>query len=162
MKYIKTKEQHIEENYFSDLGDKLQDAKDDVVKDINQGISDKATGRVSKALIKKGAKMGGFPQAEMEKFISYVHAHCQGEVITLERIEELVAPMLRFGVGLSADRARGTAIPTENINFVALISELVYDEMEERGMLDCTDSDMGEDFDREDEDFDTDEEEHNL
>lgn len=154
MKYIKTKEQHIKENYFSDLGDKLQNAKDDVVKDINKTISDKATGKISKTLIKKGAEMGGFPKAEMEKFISYIQSNCQGEVITLERIKELVSPMLRFGVGLSADRARNTAIPTDNFNFVDIVSELLYDEMEERGLLDCTSEDDMDDMEDDMEDMD--------
>jgi hypothetical protein len=142
MKHIKSKDKYIKENYFSGLGDKLQNAKDEVVTDINKQISDKATGTIAKGIAKTAAKMGAFPKEEMEKFISYVKSNCQGEVITIERIKALVAPMLRFGVGLTADRARGTAIPTENIDFVALISELIYAELEKRGELDCTDSEF--------------------
>jgi hypothetical protein len=81
----------------------------------------------------------------MEKFISYIQSSCQGEVITIERIKELVAPMLRFGVGLSADRARGTAIPTDNFDFISIVSELIYSEMEKRELLDCSDSEFEDD-----------------
>lgn len=145
MNYIKTREVYIKENYFSDLGDNLQDAKDDAVRGINKGISDRATGRFAKGVVKSAAKMGGFPQAEMEKFISYIQSSCQGEVVTIERIKELVAPMLRFGVGLSADRARGTAIPTDNFDFISIVSELIYSEMEKRELLDCSDSEFEDD-----------------
>jgi hypothetical protein len=154
---IKSRTSFIKENYFSGLGDKLQNAKDDVVRDINQNIADKATGRIAKGVAKTAAKMGAFPKEEMEKFISYIQSNCSGEVVTLERIKELVAPMLRFGVGLSADRARTTAIPTENIDFVALVSELVYDEMSERGILDCTDSEFEDDGYDDVEDFEDEE-----
>jgi hypothetical protein len=157
MKYIKSRENYIKENYFSDLGDKLQDAKDDVVMGINKGISDNATGRIAKGVVKTAAKMGGFPEAEMEKFISYIQSSCQGEVVTIERIKELVSPMLRFGVGLSADRARGTAIPTDNFDFISIVSELIYSEMEKRQLLDCSDSEFESDDEYSDDEYSDDE-----
>lgn len=158
---IKSRAKFIKESYFSDMGNKLQNAKDDVVRDINKGISDNITGKIAKGVVKTAAKMGGFPKEEMEKFISYIKTNCKGEVITIERIKELVAPMLKFGVGLSADRARNTAVSTNNFDFVSIVSELVYDEMEERGMLDCTDSEFEDDYiDSDEESFDDEDEEN--
>ncbi len=138
MKFLKSREQYMNEDYFSKLGDKLQTAKDNLVTNINNTIADKAKDTISKAMFKAGAKIGGLPKSEMEKFITYIQSNCRGEIVTLEKIKSLVAPMLKFGVGLSADRARDTAVFTDNFNFVDIVSELIYNEMSERNILDCT------------------------
>ncbi len=124
----------VKESYLSDIGDKFQSAKDNLVRKANSVVSDKVSG-VGANIV---SKIGGLPKEEMEKFIVYIKSNCEGEVITIDKIKELVKPMLRFGMGLTADRARDTAVFTDNFDFVSIVSDLIYNELESRGELDCT------------------------
>ena len=140
---IKSRAQYIKENYNRpSISDSRRNRSD------YERLKDQATQDVVKHSVQKG----GFPEGEMNKFIDFIKDKCAGSIVTLRSIEEIVKEMLR----VSTENNINTAIGTGNFNIIKVISQLIYDEMKERNLLDLTDESF-EDESFEDEDgFDDD------
>ncbi len=129
MANIKTRTQYIKESYNRPS---ISDSR------RNKSNYDRLKSQATNAGVKHVAKnLNMFPQEQMDMFIHFIKDQCVGSVITLVDIEGIVKKYLR----VSTENDIYTARANNNLDITKAISELIYDEMKERNLLDCTDKD---------------------
>ncbi len=142
MANIKNRTQYINENYNRpNISDSRRNKSD------YDRLRDQATQDVVKH---RAQNMGGFPEGEMNKFIEFITSECAGSIVTLGAIEEIVKKFLR----VSMENDASTAKSTGNFSITKAISQLIYDEMKERNLLDLSNEESYDDVDEFDEDLD--------
>lgn len=126
MANIKSRKQYINENYNRPS-----------ISDSRRSISDyeRLKSQATNAGVKHVAKnLNMFPKEQVDMFINYIKGRFSGSVITLKDVESAVRPMLRINIENDYSRTVGT----ENLDIIKAISELIYDEMKERNLLDLS------------------------
>lgn len=132
---IKSRAQYIKENYNRPS---ISDSR------RNRSDYERLKSQATNAGVKHVAKnLNMFPKEQMDMFINFIKEQCVGTVVTLRDIEGIVKKYLRVSTENDINTARGT----ENLDITKAISELIYDEMSERNILDCSDVNDTDGFD---------------